>query len=182
MSTVNCAECYVLERSLYKHYDSLVRDTGRADSLQDCSARCHSQTYCNSFSYGDTTYSEDNCLLSERLRTELTVSSDLVSDAYWAVYSITNAGSVTCSATSTSPSSAGCLREERPGYKYYSNVVRDVRTAADLQQCSQLCHQAHYCRSFTFKSVCQTFENCPLTSLTSGPTTTWPPPTVTSRS
>ena len=30
---------------------------------------------------------------------------------------------------------------------------RDTRTAADLQHCSSLCHQAPYCRSFTYKWV-----------------------------
>ena len=44
-----------------------------------------------------------------------------------------------------------CFREERPGVVYYNDVVRDVRTASSLQQCSDLCHQAPYCRSFAFK-------------------------------
>ena len=79
-----------------------------------------------------------------------------MSDAYWAVYSINNPGSLSCSSSSSGPNrpdSSQCWREERPGVKYYNNVVRDVRTASDLEQCSELCHQAHYCRSFSFKSV-----------------------------
>ena len=137
---------------MYKHYSALVRARVTAGSLEDCSARCHTEPYCNTFSYGDISYisySEDNCLLSDTLRTDLSVSSDLVSDAYWAVYSISGAGSSRCS-SSVTPSSE-CYRAEREGYKYYNNVVRDVRTAASLEDCSQLCHEAHYCRSFTFK-------------------------------
>ena len=140
---------------MYKHYSALVRDRLTAGSLESCSARCHSQAYCNTFSYGDTSYSQsysqagDNCLLSATLRTDLSVSTDLVSDAYWAVYSISGAGSSRCSSSDTPGSE--CYRVEREGYKYYNNVVRDVRTAATLEECSELCHEAHYCRSFTFK-------------------------------
>ena len=128
-----------------------MRSRVRAESLQDCSARCHSESFCNTFSYGDTAYSQDNCLLSDSLRTDLSVSSDLVSDQYWAVYSINGAGSTRCSTISPGPASSGCYRVEAEGVKYYNDVVRDVRTAASLEDCSVLCHEAHYCRSFTFK-------------------------------
>ena len=127
-----------------------MRSRLTADFLEDCSARCHTESYCNTFSYGEISYSQsqDNCLLADTLRTDLSVSSDLVSDAYWSVYSISGAGRSRCSSSS---SSQECYRVEREGVKYYNNVVRDVRTAASLQDCSELCHEAHYCRSFTFK-------------------------------
>ena len=131
-----------------------MRSRLTVESLEDCSARCHSETFCNTFSYGEPlqSYSQENCLLSDTLRTDLSVSSDLVSEAYWAVYSINGAGSSRCTSSSSSSStSSQCYREEREGFKYYNDVVRDVRTAASLEDCSVLCHEPHYCRSFTFK-------------------------------
>ena len=58
---------------MYKHYSALVRDRLTAGSLEDCSARCHSETFCNTFSYGEPlqSYSQENCLLSDTLRTDL---------------------------------------------------------------------------------------------------------------
>ena len=59
---------------------------------------------------------------------------------------------------------------------------RDTRTAADLQHCSSLCHQAPYCRSFTYKWV-SALHSVRLTPTPSpGPTTTSPPATATCRS
>ena len=150
---ISVSDCFSLERSLYKHYSPLVRSRLTAESLQDCSARCHSETFCNTFSYGEreVSFSQENCLLSDTLRTDLSVSSDLVSEAYWSVYSINGAGSSRCTSSSSTSTSSQCYREEREGFKYYNDVVRDVRTAASLEDCSVLCHEAHYCRSFTFK-------------------------------
>ena len=120
----------------------------------DCSALCHQMSYCQTFSYGDAEYTGDNCLLSERGGAEVSVSADLVSDPGWAVYSLSHSGSQRCQQSGGEESGGNggrCFREERAGVVYYNDVVRDVRTAGDLQQCSQLCHQAPYCRSFTFK-------------------------------
>ena len=52
------------------------------------------------FSYGDSLYSDDNCLLSEVTRSELSVSNDLVSDPAWAVFSLNNAGASQCTSES----------------------------------------------------------------------------------
>ena len=80
---------------------------------------------------------------------------DLVSDPVWTVYSVTNTGTGDCDQVSgTGQGNSGqCHRVERTGVVFFNDVVRDVRTASDLEDCSQLCHQAAYCRSFTFKYV-----------------------------
>ena len=78
---------------------------------------------------------------------------DLVSDPVWTVYSVTNTGTGTCDQVSGAGqgNSGQCHRVEKTGVVFFNDVVRDVRTASDLEDCSQLCHQAAYCRSFTFK-------------------------------
>ena len=107
-------------------------------------------------SYGESQYSDDNCLLSARMRSEISASADLVSDPAWSVYAVTNVGSSQCTqsqggGSNTGDNSGQCYRQDRSGVVFYSNVVRDVRTASDLQDCSRICHQASYCRSFTYK-------------------------------
>ena len=76
---------------------------------------------------------------------------DLVSDPVWTVYSLTNTGTGHCDHVSGGANSGQCHRVDRTGVVFFNDVVRDVRTASDLEDCSELCHQAAYCRSFTFK-------------------------------
>ena len=55
-------ECYELERRLYKHYSTVVRDTATVSSVRECAGNCHRQTYCNTFSYRSR--GSNNCQLS----------------------------------------------------------------------------------------------------------------------
>ena len=146
-----------------------MRSSLRSSSLSQCSAECHRQSYCNTFSFGDSLYSDTNCLLSDKQSDDVSVTVDLVSDLHFDVFSVKNLGSRQCleSGSSGGGEAGGeCYRVERTGVVFYSNVVRDVRTASDLQDCSTLCHTAPYCRTFTFKSnYYLSTSNCYLSEL-----------------
>ena len=91
-------------------------------------------------------------IVTRVVRTDLSVTVDLVSDPTWTVYSVTGSGSGhVCDHVSGGGNTGTCHRVERAGVVFFNDVVRDVRTASDLEDCSELCHQAAYCRSFTFK-------------------------------
>ena len=151
-----------------------MRSSTKASSLSDCSAQCHKQSYCNTFSYGDSGYAGgSNCLLSDKQSSGISVTVDLVSDPYYNVYKLKNVGAGQCLEGGGGNGGGGgggtgsdCYRVERSGVVYYSDLVRDVRTAADLQDCSRLCHMAPYCRSFTFKTnYYLSTSNCYLSEL-----------------
>ena len=44
-----------------------------------------------------------------------------------------------------------CYSKEKSGYKYYSNVVRDVVTVDTLSQCAGRCDREVFCNSFSFR-------------------------------
>ena len=44
-----------------------------------------------------------------------------------------------------------CYSKEKSGYKYYSNVVRDVVTVDTLSQCASRCDREVFCNSFSFR-------------------------------
>lgn len=129
----------------------MARETLDASSLADCSSKCREKSFCNTFSYGET--STRNCLLSALRGRDIVVNEDLVSDQYWSVYANTEGNSGQCRAGSpTNPTAnSDCYRQDRTGYKYYNSVVREAVSARAAQDCSERCHQASYCRSFTFR-------------------------------
>ena len=122
-----CSECYQLEHSLYKHYSSLGSSvtSQRARSLAACSAQCHQMARCETFSYGDAVYSGANCLLSETEGAEISVSSDLVSDIGWAVYSL-RGGSQRCQQTGGGDDTDTGQQEMNKNYTrvYLINLLR----------------------------------------------------------
>ena len=144
-------DCYKIEHSLYKHYTTVVREKLDVTSLVECASKCHEKSFCNTFSYGDT--AGRNCLLSALRGRDILVNEDLVSDQYWTVYSNVEGNAAICQTErpTTQPQESDCYRQDRAGYKYYNSVVREAVNVKTVRDCSESCHQASYCRSFTYK-------------------------------
>lgn len=86
-------DCYVRERSGYRHYSTSSRDALSVSSPQQCSDECRRRSsYCRSFSYryyfGSETSSSagENCLLSDLEAQNLNTLTDLIVDSTWDLY------------------------------------------------------------------------------------------------
>lgn len=87
-------DCYVRERSGYRHYSTSSRDALIVSSPQQCSNECRRRSsYCRSFSYryyfgtgSSESFSGENCLLSDLEAQSLNSQTDLIVDSTWDLY------------------------------------------------------------------------------------------------
>ena len=44
-----------------------------------------------------------------------------------------------------------CFLRERSGYRHYSTASRDALTVSTPEECSRICGQNYYCKSFSYR-------------------------------
>ena len=141
-----------------------MRETLDATSLLDCAAKCQQRSFC---SFGQT--SSRNCLLSPLEARDVRINEDLVSDQYWVVYRIKDSGNCQSQSTDSPETDQDCYRKERSGYKYYNAVVREAIITENPELCSEECHKASYCQSFSYtQKSYYGIKNCYLSELNVG--------------
>ena len=82
--------CHKQQCTGYRHYSNSFRDSLRVRDIEECSNRCASSSYCNTFSfkhYGSVeSRLEVNCLLSSFSSLRLDATEDLSLDINWNLY------------------------------------------------------------------------------------------------